>query len=355
MIKLPNLDALRFFLASMVIVFHIPLLSKNVGLPYFNEISIFNRGIEAVYMFFVLSGFLIIRLIYIEKNTGTFSIKKFYMRRILRIFPLYYLVLIFGFLFYHLILQIIGIPYQNNYPLKEGILLTLFFLPNIFAELYKPGGILEVLWSIGIEEQFYILIAPLLFLLQKKHILQVLTFIAMVYFFVFHLASFSFLKTYSFVYFYLLIGGMVAILEEKKKLEFLKSNKIFPISIVVLVVLYFFTDFLVFKNDILQNLITAILFSLFIHTISFNNWSFKIKNKLINYLGQISYGIYMYHIIILNFVVYIFIKINNKNILNDVLTILLINFLTFVFTIFVAHISFQYFEKPFLKLKNKFR
>ena len=169
--RLPNLDALRFVLTILVLMFHLPQLCKNQGLPYFDDLPIFHRGIESVYMFFALSGFLIIRLIYLEKLNGIFSMKKFYMRRILRIFPLYYLIMFFGFVFYQVILPMLNIPFENNYNLGEGILLCVFFLPNVFGSLYKPGGILEILWSIGIEEQFYLLIAPLMFFIKPKRIL----------------------------------------------------------------------------------------------------------------------------------------------------------------------------------------
>ena len=124
-------------------------------------------------MFFVLSGFLIIRIIYSAKLRHAFSIRNFYIRRVLRIFPLYYLIVAFGFLFYWIVLPFLNIPFENNYNFVEGVSLAIFFLPNVFAELYKPGGILEVLWSIGIEEQFYIIVAPLLFLIRKQKFLTV--------------------------------------------------------------------------------------------------------------------------------------------------------------------------------------
>ena len=147
---LPNLDVLRFFLASLVLIQHVALLSKALGLPSYNELPVFHKGTEAVYMFFTLSGFLIIRLIYLEKEKGHFSIKKFYMRRILRIFPLYYLIVVFGFVFNHLILPQTGFTTDYNYELDNAILLTTFFLPNVYADLYEIGAIHQVIWSIGI-------------------------------------------------------------------------------------------------------------------------------------------------------------------------------------------------------------
>lgn len=353
--RLPNLDVLRFVLATLVLMFHLPQLSKNQGLPYFNDLPIFNRGIEAVYMFFVLSGFLIIRLIYQEKVQGKFSIKRFYMRRVLRIFPLYYLIVFFGFLFYQVILPWLEIPYENNYDLTEGVLLCVFFLPNVFGNLYEPGGILEILWSIGIEEQFYLLIAPLMFIIKPKHILLVLALLTVLYFGIFHSNEFHFLKRYQFVYFFVFAGGITAILETHNYLAFLKQSALIPLAIVILTVVYFTTNLLEFDVDWIQNLVTGILFSLFIHTLAHNNHGIEIKNETINYFGTISYGIYMFHVIALNVIVFIFLKMKFVSNLNDSIVVLLINILTFALTILFAHISYTYFESYFLRLKQKFR
>ncbi|MGJ8593760.1 MAG: acyltransferase family protein [Aquaticitalea sp.] len=353
--RLPNLDPLRFFLASLVIFFHLPQLSFNQGLPSVSIIPIFNRGTEAVYMFFVLSGFLIIRIIYRHKMQNRFSIRKFYLRRALRIFPLYYLIVFLGFLFYNVLLPFLNIPFEITYDLTDGLLYTIFFLPNVFRILYAPGGILEVLWSIGIEEQFYLMIAPLLFCVTKNQILKVLFGISTIYFIVFHIESLEFLRDFSFVYFYLFFGGIVAILEEKQKLQFLKSSKIIPIAILIFTGLYFFTDTLHFEVLWIYNLITMILFGLFIHTLAHNNFGKEINTKFLNHLGHISYGIYMYHVIAMNLVVFIFLKIQEKNIFNDTIMIVLIYIMTFVLTIIMAQVSYTYFETYFLKLKNKFR
>ncbi|MFY0714213.1 acyltransferase [Seonamhaeicola sp. NFXS20] len=351
--KLPNLDALRFFLAFLVVIYHLPSLSKNQGLPYFNDLAIFNRGTEAVYMFFSLSGFLIIRGIYIDKLNKTFSIKKFYMRRILRIFPLYYLIVAFGFLFYWVILPILNIPFENNYELIDGILLTVFFLPNVFAFLHYPGGILEILWSLGIEEQFYLLVAPVLYFFNKRYIVFVLALVGFGFLIIYNLDVFKILKTYKFVYFFLIFGGLTAILEVKGKLQFLKTSVFFPIIIVAITMLYFTTNYLQIDNRFMYYFFLSVLFGLFIHTLSFNNRSIVIKQKNINYFGKISYGIYMYHVIALNLVVFIFLKIHHF--FNDIVTIVLINIATFVLTIVMAHLSYKLYETPFLNLKRKFR
>lgn len=353
--KLPNLDPLRFFLAALVIIYHLPSLSKNQGLPYFNDFPIFSKGGEAVYTFFVLSGFLIIRSIYLQKKNNSFSIRKFYFRRILRIIPIYYLIIIFGFLFYQVILPFLEIPFDNNYNLIEGLGLTLLFFSNVFAFKYEPGGILEILWSIGVEAQFYIIIAPLLFYIRETNVLFVLIVIAILYLGIYHLPSFAYLRTYLFVFFYLFAGGIVAILEENKKLEILKKSIVFPALVSVATLLYFFTNVFKFETLVMENMISVVVLSFFIHTISCNNFGYCITNRIINYLGKISYGIYMFHVIALNAVVFLFLRIKEFSIFNDTITIILINILTFALTIFMAHFSYQFYEKSFLKLKNKYR
>ena len=353
--RLPNLDPLRFLLATFVLIFHIPQLCKNQGLPYFDDLPILQRGTEAVYMFFTLSGFLIIRIIYISKMKGNFSIKNFYMRRILRIFPLYYLIVTFGFLFYQVVLPYLNIPFENNYVLSEGILLTVFFFPNVFSSLYHPGGILELLWSIGIEEQFYLFIAPLLYLVHRSKILLVLTGLLICYFAVYHLEYFWFLKKFSFVYFFIFSGGVIAILEEEAKLDFLKKSVAIPIVICAFTFLYFTTDILVISSLWIRNLFTSALFGLFVHTISFNNHNVESTSNWINYFGKISYGIYMFSAISMNIVVFVFLKMGFQSSLGDTLTILLINVLTLILTIIFAHISYTYFEKHFLNKKTRFR
>ena len=353
--RLPNLDPLRFFLASFVLLFHLPQLSANQGLPYFDGLPIYHRGLEAVYMFFVLSGFLIIRLIYRAKLLDAFSIKDFYIRRILRIFPLYYLVLGFGLLFYNVILPFLNIPFEINYTWKEALLYNIFFLPNVFAKIYEPGGILEILWSIGIEEQFYLIIAPLLFFINVKWVLRVLSLLLIGYFLLYWINIFEVLQKYIFVFFYLFTGGVIAILEEKKKLEFVKRSVVFPLIICIVTLLYFVTDWFMLELLWLRALFTCLLFGFFIHSLAFNNHRVEVNNKILNHFGSISYGIYMFHAIVLNVVVFLFLKLEMLQNLNETSTIILMHLLTLGGTLLIAHLSYTYFELYFLKLKNKFR
>src|SRR5688572_30760956 len=91
-----GLNGLRFFAALAVIITHVELMKGVFGLPsYWQEPFFFDLGGLGVYFFFVLSGFLITYLLLVERRQiGRISIKKFYVRRILRIWPLYYFIMV---------------------------------------------------------------------------------------------------------------------------------------------------------------------------------------------------------------------------------------------------------------------
>jgi peptidoglycan/LPS O-acetylase OafA/YrhL len=95
--RISNLDGLRFFAAFVVLIVHIQGIKKAFGIKFFDCRFIENSSHIAVTFFFVLSGFLITYFLLQRKENNTISIIKFYKRRILRIWPLYYLLLILTF------------------------------------------------------------------------------------------------------------------------------------------------------------------------------------------------------------------------------------------------------------------
>ena len=351
--KIPNLTALRFFLALLVILYHISLFCEHRGFPFFDSAAFSNKGPEAVYLFFSLSGFLIIRQLYLEKiNQQTILLFSFFLRRILRIWPLYYLILLFGFLYYRVLLPHFGFPYDHNYDLAEGILLSITFFPNIFAT-YKPGGIIEILWSIGIEEQFYLFIAPLFFLLPSKKILPFLALFTGIYFAIFFSESIHFLSLYSMFFFYFSFSGICSILLLNP--IFSATLEKFRIFIFVIFIIYLST--FLFNNNLskpMYHLFSMILFGLTIGSLSTKPISF-LENKPLNYLGNISYGIYIFHAIAMQFVGLLYLKLHIPLKVPPILSILIFHLLVLTITIIVSHLSYQYYESYFLNLKQKFR
>ncbi|MCE2994269.1 MAG: acyltransferase family protein [Cyclobacteriaceae bacterium] len=163
-----NLDALRLLAALAVMGEHI---TRNFYFPddsikkyFIIAISLDGSGGEwGVSFFFVLSGFLITHLLLEEaKQEGSIQLSIFYARRILRIWPLYFVVLILGFIFH---------PFLDaSLTEKANPLLYSTFLAN-FDNIYgvwPQSGILGVQWSVAIEEQFYLL-WPLVIIILVRH------------------------------------------------------------------------------------------------------------------------------------------------------------------------------------------
>jgi peptidoglycan/LPS O-acetylase OafA/YrhL len=105
----------------------------------------------AVTFFFVLSGFLITSLLLEEKaRLGTIRLKRFFVNRALRIWPLYYLVLMTGYA-----VSIYFLKEIDPDPVQNGFVLNLLLLPNVAFAFGLVPDILIQLWSVGTEEQFY--------------------------------------------------------------------------------------------------------------------------------------------------------------------------------------------------------
>jgi peptidoglycan/LPS O-acetylase OafA/YrhL len=141
---IPSLDGLRGVSIALVILAH---LQGVRGVPAFLSARVFDHGLLGVKVFFVVSGFLITRLIADEMaDTGRLSLKLFYIRRVLRIFPAFYLYL--GVVALASALHWLDIPLHN-----------LAFAGSYTINYIIEGGRWETghLWSLAIEEQFYLI------------------------------------------------------------------------------------------------------------------------------------------------------------------------------------------------------
>ncbi|WP_394758057.1 acyltransferase family protein [Flavobacterium sp.] len=347
---LPNITSLRFFLAIIVVVFHLPEFCSKHNIPFYNFLPIFHKGSEAVNVFFSLSGFLIIRQLYVEKKTtNSVSLKKFFLRRVLRIFPLYFLILSFGLVYYNVILPKFGFPFESNYNLYKGLLLSLFFLPNVFAVLYSPGGIIEVLWSIGVEEQFYLFIAPVVLLLPTKKIILFLVLFTFTFFCVFFYEQTPLFRKFGMYFFYFTSSGFFSILILKK--TFLSIHKTILYVLCFIFIIYFTTDiFIDYFSIEAYHFFSMMLFSTLISFMTLSPLKI-LENNVSIYLGKISYGIYMYHSIVIQFVGLIYLKVFSKFYLDKLMVIVVYNCVVITITIFISHFSYKYYELYFIKKK----
>jgi len=162
---LPELDVLRFFAFFGVFVYHLPVpFVLNFYENHDRIGSLGNAGAFGVDLFFTLSGYLITRLLLRERDeTGDINLKAFYARRTLRIWPLYYFSIAVAFLLTHLAASIGSSPevLGNLFaPMKPGA----YFFMAIFLYNFNfygclltyPLPLMGLLWSISVEEQFYL-------------------------------------------------------------------------------------------------------------------------------------------------------------------------------------------------------
>lgn len=360
-----GINGLRFFAALAVVITHIELVKNALGIKnnYKNEL-IFNLGGLGVYFFFVLSGFLITYLLLIEDNTyKKINIRQFYMRRILRIWPLYYLIIVIGF-FILPHFEIFNIPYLEksfhmNY--NDNLFLYLIILPNLAFAIFPAVPNIGQVWSIGVEEQFYIFWPWIIS--KTKNLIRTLALIITILFVIklFVLVLGNYYKEASWYqplklfiamskFECMAIGGIGAYLQFSKNELFYYLNKLQAvyISLILSVILIFYTPEKI-QDGI--HIIYSILFLIIILYTS-NNYNFILENKLTSYLGKISYGIYMYHFMVIPPILYLF-KENFSNSPN-VYENIAIYCSVIICTIFISIVSFEYFESYFINLKSKY-
>lgn len=365
-----GLNELRFMAALLVLCHHSETIRLKNNLFNFEWLSLFRNGTNAVNFFFVLSGFLITYLLLKEsKITNDIKVKKFYLKRVLRIWPLYFLLFFIGTILLPFLFHIFSIPYEMPYNFSNVWAYFVFFLPGLVLFFYGHH-FLEPLWSIGVEELFYLIWAPI-FKFFKKHILSIL--LGVILFKVLtllvsyillpenHIIN-HLLNTHSFEL--MAIGGWGAYLvfnsnkPIKNWLIFQKKIQ-FIIYILLIIFLIFNQNINIslwnffFKTPILSTLIIGFMYLYSIIGISLNeNSILKPHNKYISYLGEISYGIYMYHMSSIFFVILILKDTLSK--LSPLYSSLLFYILVISLTILISSLSKKYFEDFFLiKLRNK--
>lgn len=361
-IYFPNLNGLRFIAAFLVIIHHIEQIKSIYKIEnYWGSVPFVEIiGKLGVILFFVLSGFLITYLLLAEEHSfKEISIMKFYLRRMLRIWPLYFLIVILAFFV---------LPYINLFTLpgyEKDVIYSSLLKKLVFYALFFPNLVITVLgivpyashtWSIGVEEQYY-LVWPIILKYFKKYRLFLMFFVIFFYlifakllttsytdFLPYKAAIILFWKTFNIDC--MAIGGVFAVLLFQKSIfiKVLQNNILFYLTMVVVVFLivkgvhipYFHYEFYSF------------LFGIIILNLAANNKiGISLENKVLKYLGNISYGLYMYHPIAIVLALVIAISINFT-------TNWLLYPLSFILTIIMAGLSYKYFESFFLRFKNKF-
>ena len=404
----PGLNGLRFFAAFAVLVTHVEFTKKIMRhgdyywlpidkwiqgsafesmfregpLPAIHWISPFvtQGGYMGVIFFFVLSGFLITYLLLEEKRiSNSVAVRKFYFRRILRIWPLYYLVVILGFFVLHQ-LSFFEVKTQEDEFFSHywlNLASYMCMLPNLgFAIVMEAVPNLGHLWSIGVEEQFY-LMWPLLLKFSKRPIRTIFIFLFVfmaIKVFVLILFTVIFPQPYldpdlmifspveSFKRFIgtlkfeaMAIGGLGACMLFYKKEKLLSVLYSVPVQIAAYLAIPAIVLFTPKSLYTALYLLFSVPFLIIILNVAANeNSIFKLRSKVYDYLGRISYGIYMYHLICIVFTFHLLDSIIGFPAMLEGWHTLALYLVSIPLTIGVSSLSYFYFEKKFIQRKRKY-
>lgn len=344
---LSGLNGIRAIAAISVIISHIGLSLKDYKLPSFGGYALASFGVT---MFFALSGFLITYLLLVEKQkTQMIAIRKFYIRRALRIWPLYYFYLI-------AVIFIIGFEI-NNYTW-----MYFFLLPNIPFALNASTVVSATLpylahyWSVGVEEQFYAF-WPWLIRRSKKIcrslVIFAFSFLSLKIILTFLHAPAIIMTLLHYTRFgCLAMGGIAAYLLIEKDNLFIKTfqNKISELTawgIFGLIAVNKFHLFSIIDHEI----VTVATLIIIINQVNNPNRLISLENRVLDYFGKISYGLYIYNPLLIYLV-----SIVLKEFMTGyyIINLVIIYSISFLIVVVVSHLSYFYFENWFLKFKDQF-
>lgn len=339
-------DALRFYAFFIVFLHHLPVSSESI----FSIIT--HSGGIGVQIFFILSGFLITYILFQEKlNRREFSLKNFMMRRALRIWPLYYIMVLFAFITPY-ILKFLSIDSSDDgyYP---NWIFPLLFMENyqmMIHDNFANVSPLRVMWSLCIEEHFYILWGLVFFILpynRMKYFLIGSIFFSFTCRLIYSQIGIDDLDINTNVH-YFSFGGILAYILIFKK-EWIEKLSIIPVVLkqilgLLILILYLIIPQFKLESIVTESLLICLLtvFLLVLTLTDKNPLQISDKNW-ISKLGKYTYGMYLFHIIWINLLM---------KFTDQIVVLFIVSLLA---TIISSIISYHLFEKQFLKLKKYFR
>lgn len=360
--KFYGLDNLRAFAIIMVILFHYPRWFEHPA--WFPEVLKF--GWTGVDLFFVLSGFLIASQLLAQIiKEGSFSMKEFYIKRFFRIIPIYYFVLALYFIF----------PVLSGDQLLPPLWKFLTFTQN-FGANFDTHRAFGVVWSLCVEEHFYLVLPITLLLLLKKGwfkkagmlllILFILGFLIRLYcWYEIYIPQsngienrFLWVQTIYYPTYCrldgLLVGVTIAGLYNYLPLFFSRiskySNGIIAVGFLILTVSYFVCENgLSFNRSIFGFPLVSVGFGcLVLGAIIPTSFLYQWKSKMLTKIAELSYALYLVHmgVILLTQKIFFDFGIAKDSNLTFVLSV--------IFSVLIALILHYSIEKPFMKMRTRF-
>ncbi len=351
-IYFPELDGLRFFAFFLVFIHHQELFSE---IPVLSTIR--DNGWMGVDLFFTLSAFLFTKLLIAEHlKTKVINFKRFYLRRVFRIFPIYFLFVGFSIAFF---------LFKNGIvtDFVETRIIGLFtFTDNIMAALYRHKTLpfISHLWTISYEEQFYLFIPGIIYFLVRASRKMKIAF-ALTILIIFNV-----------------IRAVMIVKQIPHPAIYVLPVTHFESIILGIVIGFGGFDFLLKKfNPLILGLAGAMLFTIACLLPKIDNISFWLigtyscvglstalvlfsvssseflkrffTQKLFVFLGKRSYGLYVYYLFGNSVATYLI--IHYPMLPSNALAAFMYSLTV---TITIAVISYKVVETPFLKLKKKY-
>lgn len=360
----PNLDGLRFFAFFSVFLFHSfytnnQSVQSNYIFSTLHQIT--RHGDLGVNFFFVLSGFLITFLLLSERQfTDRIAIGAFYLRRILRIWPLYFVIVFIGFVVFPW-LKFHFEKNEINEPAKLWYFLS--FLAN-FNNLYNGCNTLTLLWSVAVEEQFYLVWPIIVAAVPSRKIGWLfggVILLSLLFRFI-HVRETNILHWHTLSLIGdMALGGLTAWLCWRDDRLTTAIGR-WPRWAIIFG--YFLGIFIVLIQDrlidvlpgylVISRLVLAIFFAFVLLE---QNYAQKSLVKMQNlhfptYWGTYTYGLYCLHFLALLFAYQILHRIHLND--NAFGAIIGDNGLGVLIALAMSWISYNWYEKPFLKLKERF-
>ena len=345
----PELDALRFFAFASVFCDHLTIQAR-----WFQPIR--EAGAFGMCMFFMLSAYLIITILLREKeSTGKVDLRRFAVRRVLRIWPLYFLVLFLGYA--------LGRFYQGSATVSgHAILAFTFLVGNLYILHHGWLGPIGPLWSLSVEEQFYLAVPAITRIGGRRGILFI-GIVSLLFAYIvllrlgLHGPPSRVIWVNSFVQFqFFAAGGLLALSLDGRIVQlsliqrtaialvglasWLEAGKLFPLQTLAAA-----------RPIPLISAFLLVLLGTFLIFISVLDVRIPIPRPLV-YLGKISYGLYLFHVFFLWLIFATSDRFPRMTYFQSHKQVGIP--LALGLTIAAAALSYHFFERPLLKYKERF-